>query len=200
MGRKKTTKVEGKALVLRVAQSDLFGRTEGKAYRIMMVPEQFSLMELAELVVTSFGLDFNQPYGFYSQTRDWSQSSECYELFDENDEELRNNFGKNCQDMEIIHICDVFTELEKRMLLIYDYTTEWHFIIELEDIRKIEATRTLPDVIESEGESEEPVLTSSLMDADFDFEDEENDDYLDESSDHEDYRDFDDFGDYDDYE
>jgi len=189
----------GKALVLRASQSDLTGRIAGNAYRVFMVPEKYSLMELAELVVTSFDLDFDQPYGFYSQTRDWTQSGECYELFDENDEELRNNFGQNCQDMEIVPINEVFSELEKRMLLIFDYAAEWHFIIDLVDIRKIDSKTKLPVTLETMGESEEPLVGSGLLDNDFDY-DLEDDEYLDDFHDDDDYRDFDDYGDVDDYE
>ncbi|MDK2801714.1 MAG: hypothetical protein PWQ70_3333 [Clostridiales bacterium] len=57
---RKPAKDDEKILILKVTASDWEGRVRGMPYRVIAIPEKMSLYDLAEIIIESFGFDFDQ--------------------------------------------------------------------------------------------------------------------------------------------
>lgn len=134
--------------------SDWYGRIRGRPYRVLAVPAEFSLYDLAELIVDSFDFDLDHAFGFYENVKSWPDSRECYELF--KDLEREEGFGlepTHCASVKRTRLDKVFTEDRKRWLFLFDYGDEWHFIVDLKGIKPPEEGLSYPRLLESFGEA-----------------------------------------------
>jgi hypothetical protein len=77
---------------LKATLTDWDARVRGMPYRVVAIPPERSLYELAEAVTKAFGFDFDHAFGFYNNLKNPYDSSESYELFsdleDEDEDEL----------------------------------------------------------------------------------------------------------------
>ncbi len=132
---------------IKATLSDFFGRVKGRPYRIIGIPGDYTLYRLAEGIVNSFGFDFDHNFGFYDNLERWSHSREGYELFSDLGEE------SEFQGVKKTKVRRVFDRVGKRMLFLFDYGDEWHFVTELEGIGSAEEGVRYPAVLESIGEA-----------------------------------------------
>jgi len=140
--------------VLKVILSDWRGRIRGRPYRTLAVPAEFSLYDLAEIIVDSFDFDFDHAFGFYDNVKDWTASKECYELFKDLEQEGDLLIEPSpCQSVKRTRLGEVFTEDRKRWLFLFDYGDEWHFIVDFKGMKPPEEGVSYPCLLESFGEA-----------------------------------------------
>jgi hypothetical protein len=145
--RKSKAKLGEKICLMKVILSDLNGNVRGHPYRVIAAPEGFTLYRLAEAIVDSFGFYFDHPFGFYDNIRHWTKSKEGYELFADIGEESEFN------GVEKTKVNQVFNKRKKRMLFLFDYGDEWHFIVELVGLETSKENVKYPLIVESVGEA-----------------------------------------------
>jgi len=144
--RKRRIKQGKKIYLIKATLRDWFGRVKDLPSRTLAIPEKSSLYSLAKTIVDSFGFDFDHAFGFYDNTENWSKSKEGYELFSDMGEE------SEFEGVKETRIGKVFTKIGKRMLFLFDYGDEWHFILELQEIKQAKEEK-YPLIVESIGEA-----------------------------------------------
>jgi hypothetical protein len=72
---------------LKATLSDWGARVRGMPYRVIAIPPERSLYDLAEAITDAFGFDFDHAFGFYNNLKNPFDSSEIYELFTDLEEE-----------------------------------------------------------------------------------------------------------------
>lgn len=145
--RKRKAKQGEKIYLIKAILSDWYGHVRGMPYRTLAIPEEFTLYSLAEAIVDSFNFDFDHAFGFYNNIKRWIVSDEGYELFADIGEESEFNGVKRTK------VNEVFNETNKKMLFLFDYGDEWHFIVELKGIEASKEDAKYPLVVESVGEA-----------------------------------------------
>jgi hypothetical protein len=133
--------------LIKATLSDWQGKVEGKPFRVLAIPENFTLYKLAETIVDSFNFYFDHPFGFYDNIKKWNQSDEGYELFADMGEESEFKGVKKTK------VNSVFNQIGKKMLFLFDYGDQWHFIIELKGIELAREEVRYPFILESVGEA-----------------------------------------------
>lgn len=107
---------------------------------------------LAEEIVDAFDFYFDHCFGFYENIKRWTESNECYELFKDIEKEEMLEPSR-CKSVKRTKINRVFNEVGKKMLFLFDYGDEWHFIIELKGIESREKDKDYPLIVESAGKA-----------------------------------------------
>lgn len=143
--RKRIAKQGEKIYLIKATLSDWYGKIKGQPFRVLEIPGDFTLYSLAEAIVDSFGFYFDHPFGFYDNIKKWSNSNEGYELFADIGEESEFKGVKRTK------ISKAFHQIEKKMLFLFDYGDEWHFIIELKGIESSKEGKKYPFVAEAIG-------------------------------------------------
>ena len=145
--KKRKAKQGEKIYLIKATLSDWYGHIKGMPYRILAIPEGFTLYNLAEAIVDSFDFYFDHAFGFYNNIKRWTESTEGYELFADIGEESEFKGVKRTK------INKVFDKIKKKMLFLFDYGDKWHFIVELKGIELPEEGAEYPLVVESVGKS-----------------------------------------------
>ena len=143
--RKRNAKQGEKIYLIKATLSDWYGKVRGQPFRVLEIPGDFTLYSLAEAIVDSFGFYFDHPFGFYDNIKKWPDSNEGYELFADIGEESEFKCVKRTK------ISKAFDQIEKKMLFLFDYGDEWHFIVELKGIELSKEGEKYPFVVESIG-------------------------------------------------
>jgi hypothetical protein len=143
--RKRNAKQGEKIYLIKVTLSDWYGKVRGQPFRVLKIPGDFTLYSLAEAIVDSFGFYFDHPFGFYDNIKKWPNSNEGYELFADIGEESEFKGVKRTK------ISKAFDQIEKKMLFLFDYGDEWHFIVELKGIELSKEGEKYPFIAESIG-------------------------------------------------
>jgi len=144
--KKHKAKQGGEVYLIKAILSDWYGHVRGVPYRTLAIPEGFTLYSLAEVIVDSFDFDFDHAFGFYDNIKRWADSDKGYELFADMGEESKFNGVKRTK------IDKVFNKIKKKMLFLFDYGDEWHFIVELKRIEASKDDAKYPLFVESVGE------------------------------------------------
>jgi len=143
-------KRQGKNVLLMRAQlADPFGRSSGTVYRTVAVLDNFTLYEVAETIVGSFGFDCDHSFGFYDNLENWTKSTEGYELFTDMGQ------GSGFKGVSTVEVGTVFSEVGKKMLFLFDYGDEWCFVLELVGTAQVQDKKKYPFVVESKGKAPE---------------------------------------------
>ena len=145
--RKSKAKLGERIYLVKVTLSDWSGKTRGYPHRIIAIREGSTLYRLAETIVNGFGFDFDHAFGFYSNIRHWTESEEGYELFADIGEESKFD------GVERTKVGKVFQEVKKKMLFLFDYGDEWHFIVELKSVEPQRENVKYPFIVESVGDA-----------------------------------------------
>jgi len=146
--KKRKAKQGEKIYLIKATLSDWYGHIRGMPYRILAIPEGFTLYNLAEAIVDSFDFYFDHAFGFYNNNiKRWRESTEGYELFADMGEKSKFKGVKRTK------INKVFDKIKKKMLFLFDYGDEWHFIVELKGIESLEEDAKYPLVVESVGKA-----------------------------------------------
>lgn len=146
MRRRKAKKGE-KIYFIRATLSDLYGRAGGRPYRTLAIPETITLYGLAEAIIDSFDFDFDHAFGFYNNMERWVSSTEGYELFADIGGE------STFEGVKQTKVNEVFDEVGKTWLFLFDYGDEWHFVVELKKVESAKEGERYPLVAESIGDA-----------------------------------------------
>lgn len=151
--RRHEAKPGERIFVLKIIQSNPYGTVRGFPYRVLAVPEEFTLYQLAEAINESFDFDFDHPFGFYDNFKRYYRSMEGYELFTDMPE-TKNEFGETgFGSVEKTRVNRVFTKPKKKMLYLFDYGDEWHFRVELLTIEQAQPGKPYPACIKTVGKA-----------------------------------------------
>jgi hypothetical protein len=145
--RKRNAKHGEKVYLIKATLSDWYGKVKGQPFRVLEIPGDFTLYNLSEAVVDSFGFYFDHAFGFYDNIKKWPNSNEGYELFADIGEKSEFKGVKRTK------IRKAFDQIEKKMLFLFDYGDEWHFIVELKGIESSMEAEKYPFVAESIGDA-----------------------------------------------
>ncbi len=154
-GLKKCRSEGERIFLIKAVLSDWYGRVRGRPYRVLAIPEGFTLYNLAKAVVDAFDFDFDHAFGFYDNVRDWISSEECYELFKDLEEEgiLTPEPYSTSKSVKKTKVNEVFNTVGKRMLFLFDYGDEWHFILKLVKIESLKRDVKYPLIMKSVGKA-----------------------------------------------
>ena len=95
-----------------------------KNFREIEIAATASLYKFAEAINDAFGFDFDHCFGFYDKlTGSYFKSKIAYELFADMGENNTLSVKKNS-------VLTAFPGDKAKMLFVFDYGDEWHFIIE----------------------------------------------------------------------
>lgn len=75
--------------LIKAILSDWDGHVMGMPYRTLVIPEDFTLYNLADAIVDSFNFYFDHAFGFYNNIKRCTKSVEGYELFADMGEESK---------------------------------------------------------------------------------------------------------------
>jgi hypothetical protein len=145
--KKRKAKQGEKIYLIKATLSDWYLRVKNQPFRILAMAEEFTLYGLAEAIVDSFDFDFDHVFGFYDNIKKWPNSKEGYELFADIGEESKFKGVKGTR------VNKVFDKVKKKMLFLFDYGDEWHFIVELKGIELAQEGEEYPFVVESVGDA-----------------------------------------------
>jgi hypothetical protein len=144
---KRKAKQDEKIYLMKATLSDWYGRVKNQPFRVLAVPQESTLHGLAETIVDSFHFAFDHAFGFYDNITKWPNSNEAYELFADIGEESKFKGVKGAR------VGKVFDRVKKKMLFLFDYGDEWHFIVELTGIEMAKEGGEYPSVAESVGDA-----------------------------------------------
>ncbi len=130
-------------LIFRATLKEGMGNTYNDPSRIIAIHNSGTLYKLAEAIIDSFDFDFDHAFGFYNNLKNYFKSEEGYELFADIGEE------SEFSGVEKTKIRDVFDQKNKKLMLVYDYGDEWHFIVEVTGEENDDGSNNYPRVVES---------------------------------------------------
>lgn len=111
----------------------------------------FTLYELAEEIVNAFDFDLDHRFGFFDNLKSWTESKECYELFKDMEEEGLEE--TRCKSVKKTKVDRVFRNIGKKVLFLFDYGDEWHFIVELKGMESPRRGAEYSLILESVGKA-----------------------------------------------
>lgn len=109
-----------------------------------------TLYNFARVITKAFGFYFDHCFGFYSNMVSKNDSSAGYEIFVDIGEEPSRPHFKGVKKTKIF---EAFSNIGAKMLFYFDYGDDWHFIVELKEIRDPLTDESLPAVLESIGKA-----------------------------------------------
>lgn len=136
------------AKIFKITLTDWNGAVRGKPYRKIAVQENASLYDLAAAGLFAFDFDMDHSFGFYDNLKNWTRSEEGYELFADMGEKMKFSGVKKTK------VGKVFQTPKKKMLLLFDYGDEWHFVVQYLEDADLEAAK-LPVLLNSKGTAPE---------------------------------------------
>ena len=151
--RKRVAKPDERIFIFKIIQSNLYGMVRGFPYRILAIPEEFTLYQFAEAITEHFGFASDHSFGFYDNLTQYYASDEGYELFADMPEMLRIDDDSMFAGVKKTRVNRVFTHIKKKMLFLFDYGDEWHFRVELTSIETAQRGRSYPACIKSIGKA-----------------------------------------------
>jgi hypothetical protein len=174
--RTRIAKPGERIFIIKVIQSNLYGMVRGFPYRVLAIPEEFTLYQLARVINDSFGFDFDHPFGFYDNMTRYYSSQEGYELFTDLPDTLQFDDENQFGSVKKTRVNRVFNLPKKKMLYLFDYGDEWLFRVELTAIEPAEKGKPYPACIKTVGiarpQYEEPDELEELCRIDDDEDDE----------------------------
>jgi len=116
-----------------------------KVIRTIAISSKKSLYQFAGAIVRSFDFLFDHCFAFYGNVNKHpvSEQKEIYELFVDIGEEPT---APHARGVKTVKVEQVFTELGKTMLFMFDYGDDWRFAVELKKVRSMVAGERLPAV------------------------------------------------------
>ncbi|MCX6697057.1 MAG: hypothetical protein NTV84_05775, partial [Methanoregula sp.] len=119
--KKDVVKPGERIFIFKIIQSNCYGMVRGFPYRVLAIPEEFTLYQFAEAINESFGFAFDHAFGFYSHLTQRHSSDEGYELFADDPDTRRIGYDRKFGGVKKTRVNRVFTQLKKKMLYLFDY-------------------------------------------------------------------------------
>lgn len=117
-----------------------------KVYRELEIYGDWSLHELAALILKSVKFEFDHCCGFYSNLKKMQDSEEKYEIF----VDYGHESPEGAKSLKGSLIQDVF-EVKKKMLFYFDYGDNWEFEVTCLKVTDKELTKN--GIIKTEGKA-----------------------------------------------
>ena len=124
----------------------------GRILRKIQISENKSLYSFAKIITQAFGFSFDHCFGFYDNLKKDSESKKAYELFVDIGEEPLTPASKGVKNTKI---AQAFHDPGEKMLFVFDYGDDWHFIVELKEVRDVKERNIKPVILESIGSAPE---------------------------------------------
>lgn len=142
---KKRNTEEGKSIyLLKVTVSDWYGGIRGRPYRTLAIPGEFTLYELAESILDAFEFDFDHGFGFYNNIEDWTTSDVRYESSTSVLAALQDS-----RDASKTNVDEAFGKPKTKLLFLYDYGEEWHFVVQHTETKASDVDTEYPEIVKS---------------------------------------------------
>lgn len=125
---------------------------KGRAIRKVQISENKSLYSFAKTITQAFGFYFDHCFGFYDNLQKDSESKRAYELFVDIGEEPLTSVSKGVKNTKI---SQAFHNPGEKMLFVFDYGDDWHFIVELKEKIEVKERNIKPVILESIGPAPE---------------------------------------------
>jgi len=145
----RAVKADNRIFMFRVIQSNYAGTVRGLPYRVLAIPEGFTLYQFAEAILASFDFDCDHAFGFYNNLTHYSHSNEGYEIF--SDDEMGSE--SDYPGVKKTKVNVVFTIIGKKMLFLFDYGDQWYFRVEHIGIEPAKRGKPYPDCVKSVGKA-----------------------------------------------
>ncbi len=115
-----------------------------------------SLYALAEaIVIDAFGWDFDHAFGFFNDLECYHDSTGRYELFADIGETDEYLSGATPLSVKKTKVQDVFDDVGKKMLFLFDYGDEHLFVVELVDQKAKQLKHGYPMISNVKGKAPE---------------------------------------------
>ena len=114
--------------------------TEEDVFRDLEIDQEATLEDFHNAVNQSFGFDGSEMASFYTSDDNWQQGDEI-PLFDMGD------VPGEARLMNETRVEDVVSEVETKLLYVYDFFNMWRFMIELAEIVDVEDGITYPNLM-----------------------------------------------------
>ena len=124
--------------------------------RTIAIRGKSTLYTFAMAILRAFSFDADHLFGFYNNLKNWTKSGEEYTYNTENwaSDVIRSmKDSRRSISVKKAKIKDVFTRKGKKMLFLYDFGDEWHFIVEFIEKKPCKGGKRYPAVIERKGEA-----------------------------------------------
>lgn len=122
---------------------------KAKVYRDIEIEGSKSLHALAQSIVTAFDFDFDHAFGYYSDLKNPnSRKGKRYELFAD-----MEDGDSDAGSVERTKVAEVFGKPKKKMLFLFDYGDNWHFLIEVIALGEKAPKTRYPRVVASVGKA-----------------------------------------------
>lgn len=148
--------------IIKTALRSKYAHSNKMAYRILAIQGKTNLYDLAETIVQSFNFDFDHLFGFYDNIKNRTDSNKRYEL--PSDTHTKKDSGSEIKTVTEVMVNEVFNEIGKKMLFLYDYGDEWHFIVELVGTDSPEPDQEYPYIIKSSGKAPSQYMDDEIED------------------------------------
>lgn len=102
--------------ILKIIQSNRAGKVRGYPYRILAIPEYITLFEFAGEICRAFRFGFDHMFGFYDNLKIFYESTEGYELFDDEPETMYGKIRPEFDGVVRTPVNRAFREAGKKML------------------------------------------------------------------------------------
>jgi hypothetical protein len=109
-------------------------RGDPEIHRIIEIQDDDTLYNFAALISKAFDFFFDHAFGFYSSLDDpYEEQQKRFELFTDMGDGNPGALG-----VKEPPVAEAFPQIGAKMLYLFDYGDEWHFILELVEAREIE--------------------------------------------------------------
>lgn len=139
--------MNNQAQSFKVTLSDWNSAVRGRPFRKIAIAAEASLYDLALVTIESFDFGLDHAFGFYDNIKNWTRSKKGYELFADIGEKMEFPGVKRAK------ISKVFHTPKQKLLLLFDYGDEWHFIVQYLGDTEVQPGQKLPLITESKGET-----------------------------------------------
>ncbi|MFZ2521989.1 MAG: hypothetical protein WAX44_02035 [Minisyncoccia bacterium] len=104
-----------------------------KIMRAIVMPGDFSLYELADLILNAFEFDFGHAFGFFDKVTEgfYYNSARSYELFADLIEEGQDLEPTGSGSVKKTKISSVWGKPGEEMMFMFDYGDDWRFRVKL---------------------------------------------------------------------
>ena len=120
-----------------------------KIVREIEIPNNISLYKLAEAIVDAYNFNFDHCFGFFSKISEdrYFDSEKKYELFTDLIEEGEPLEPTGAGSVKKTKISEVWQSIGDKMMFLFDYGDNWHFLVELINFGKKELKQKYPRIL-----------------------------------------------------
>ena len=121
--------------------------------RMIEIPENANLYKLAEAIVGAYNFNFDHCFGFFSEINGnrYFDSERKYELFTDLIEEGESLEPTGAGSVKKTKISEVWQNIGDKMMFLFDYGDNWHFLIELINFGEKRLKQKYPRILKKIG-------------------------------------------------